>query len=79
LEREAALTSRLQWLETKLLTQAENLVGLARINRELCAKAQVIAAPGRVVLGMDSTEIPVCGHQEQSAYIGHFESTCYHP
>jgi hypothetical protein len=28
---------------------------------------------------MDSTEIPVYGQQEQSAYKGHFESTCYHP
>jgi hypothetical protein len=29
------LTSRLQAFETELLTQAENLVGLASINREL--------------------------------------------
>ena len=28
---------------------------------------------------MDSTEIPVYGQQENSAYNGHFESTCYHP
>jgi len=28
---------------------------------------------------MDSTEIPVYGRQEQGAYNGHFESTCYHP
>jgi hypothetical protein len=28
---------------------------------------------------MDSTEIPAYGQQEQSAYNGHFESTCYHP
>lgn len=28
---------------------------------------------------MDSTEIPVYGQQEQSAYNGHFESTCYRP
>src|ERR1039458_8939991 len=28
---------------------------------------------------MDSTEIPVYGQQEQSAYNGHFASTCYHP
>ncbi len=28
---------------------------------------------------MDSTEVPVYGEQEQSAYNGHFESTCYHP
>jgi hypothetical protein len=32
-----------------------------------------------VVLDVDSTEIPVYGQQEQSAYNGHFESTCYHP
>jgi len=31
------------------------------------------------VLDMDSTEIPVYGEQEQCAYNGHFESTCYHP
>jgi hypothetical protein len=28
---------------------------------------------------MDSTEVAVYGQQEQSAYNGHFESTCYHP
>ena len=36
-------------------------------------------APRRVVLDMDSTEIPVYGEQEQSAYNGHFESSCYQP
>jgi Transposase DDE domain group 1 len=33
----------------------------------------------RVVLDLDSTEIPVYGQQEQSAYNGHVASTCYHP
>src|SRR5215470_142128 len=28
---------------------------------------------------MDSTEVPVYGEQEQSAYNGYFESTCFHP
>jgi hypothetical protein len=28
---------------------------------------------------MDSAEIPVYGEQEQRAYNGYFESTCYHP
>ena len=28
---------------------------------------------------MDSTEIPVYGEQEHSAYNGHFESVCDHP
>ena len=79
LERGAALTSRLQSFETELLTQRENLAGLARISRYLIAKAEVIDAAHRVVLDMDSTEVPVYGRQEQSAYNGHFESTCYHP
>jgi hypothetical protein len=61
------------------LTQEENLSGLAAINRELIARAEAIDSPQRVVLDMDSTEIPVYGQQEQSAYNGHFESTCYHP
>ena len=78
-ERGAALTSRLQSFETDLLTQEENLAGLAAINRDLIAKAEAIDSPQRVVLDMDSTEIPVYGQQEQSAYNGHFESTCYHP
>ena len=49
---------------------------LARINRELIAKAEAIDSPRRVVLDMDSTEVPVYGQQEYSAYNGHFESTC---
>jgi Transposase DDE domain group 1 len=78
-ERGAALTSRLQSFETEVLTQEENLAGLAALNRELIAKAEAIDSPRRVVLDMDSTEIPVYGRQEHSAYNGHFESTCYHP
>jgi hypothetical protein len=78
-ERGAALTSRLQSFETEVLTQEENLAGLAALNLELVARAEAIDSPRRVVLDMDSTEIPVYGEQEQSAYNGHFESTCYHP
>jgi hypothetical protein len=78
-ERGAALTSRLQSFETELLTQADNLAGMAALNRELVGRAEAIDSPRRVVLDMDSTEIPVYGEQEQSAYNGHFESTCYHP
>ena len=78
-ERGAALTSRLQSFETELLTQDENLAGLAAINRDLIARAEAMDSLQRVVLDMDSTEIPVYGQQEQSAYKGHFESSCYHP
>jgi hypothetical protein len=78
-DRGAALPSRLHWFETEVLSQDENLNGLSRINRELLAKAEAMEAQQRVVLDLDSTEIPVYGEQEQSAYNGHFESTCYHP
>src|SRR5215469_14176608 len=78
-DRGAALTSRLQSFEAELLAEPENLAGLSAINRELIGKAQAIDSPQRVVLDIDSTEIPVYGQQENSAYNGHFESTCYHP
>ncbi len=78
-ERGAALTSRVHSFETELLTQDENLTGLAAINRELLARVEAMESSRRVVLDIDSTEVPVYGQQEQSAYNGHFESTCYHP
>ena len=78
-DRGAALPSRLQTFETELLAEEENFAGRARLNRELIGKAEVLGSPYRKVLDMDSTEIPVYGEQEQSAYNGHFESTCYHP
>jgi hypothetical protein len=67
-ERGAALTSRLQTFETEMLAEEENFGSLARLNRELIAKAEALDFPQRVVLDMDSTEIPVYGQQEQSAY-----------
>ena len=78
-ERGVALTSTLQWFETDLLTREENLTGLARLNRELVAQAEGVGSPYRVVLDMDSSESPVYGEQEQSAYNGYFGSVCYHP
>ena len=58
-DRGAALTSRLQTFETEMLAEEENFASLARINRELIAKAEAIDAQQRIVLDMDSTEIPV--------------------
>jgi len=78
-ERGAALTSRLHSFETEVLTEEQNLAGLAALNRELITRAEAIDSPRRAVLDMDSTEVPVFGQQEQSAYNGHFECTCYHP
>ena len=74
-----ALTSTLHWFETDLLTRAENLVGLTAVNRELLARAALATRAERVVLDMDSSESPVHGVQEGSAYNGHFATGCYHP
>ena len=78
-DRGGALTSTLHWFETDLLTRAENLVGLTAVNRELLARAARATRADRVVLDMDSSESPVHGAQEGTAYNGHFATVCYHP
>ena len=78
-DRGVALTSRLQSFETEILAEDANFAGLAGLSRALIAKAEALDSGYRTVLDMDSTEIPVYGEQEQSAYNGHFESTCFHP
>jgi len=62
-----------------VLTQEDNLAGLAALNRELVARVEGIDSPRRIVLDMDSTEVAVYGQEEESTYNGHAESTCYHP
>ena len=78
-DRGAALTSTLHSFETEMLASEENLLGLMALNRELVGQAEAFDDSERVVLDMDSTESPVHGQQEGSAYNGHFESVCYHP
>ena len=77
-DRGAALTSTLYWFETELLTREENLVGLMAVNRDVIGQAETWDRSDRTVLDMDSSESPVHGQQEGSAYNGHFESVCYH-
>src|SRR2546425_1204365 len=74
-----ALTSTLHWFETDVLAEERNYQGLARLNTALIQHAVMRSAPQRVTLDIDSSESPVHGAQEQSAYNGHFESVCYHP
>ena len=70
---------RLHWFETELLTREENLVGLMAVNRDVIGRAETCHQSDRIVLDMDSSESPVHGQQEGSAYNGHFETVCYHP
>src|SRR5438132_136795 len=78
-ETSVALTSTLHWFETDVLTEERNYQGLARLNTALIQHASARSSNLRVTLDIDSSESPVHGAQEQSAYNGHFESVCYHP
>ena len=74
-----ALTSTLHWFETDVLAHEQNYQGLSRLNTELVKREATGPLTRRVTLDIDSSESPVHGAQEQSAYNGHFESVCYHP
>jgi Transposase DDE domain group 1 len=76
-ETSVALTSTLRWFETEVLAEERNYQGLARLNTALIQHAVTRSATQRVTLDIDSSESPVHGAQEQSAYNGHFESVCY--
>ena len=64
--------------ETEVLAHEENLEGLARPTTQCVDRAMQHTPHRRIILGMDSSESPVHGHQEGAAYNGHFASVWYH-
>src|SRR5262247_1097956 len=74
-----ALTSTLHWFETDVLAEEKNYQGLTRLNAELVQHPAARSPSRQVILDIDSSESPVHGAQEQSAYNGRYESVCYHP
>jgi hypothetical protein len=78
-EKPAASTNTMSRFETEVLTQPENLESLARLNVEWVQQGMASTTHRRIILDMDSSESPVHGQQEGSAYNGHFECVCYHP
>ena len=79
LDRTAASSGTVSRFETEILTQDENIDALATLNSGWVSKAVSLSKANKVILDIDSSESPVHGNQEGSAYNGHFESTCYHP
>src|SRR5262245_13647401 len=78
-ETSVALTSTLHWFETDVLAEDRNYHGLTRLNADLVVQHPATrSCSRRVTLDIDSSESPVHGTQEQSAYNGHFEYVCYH-
>jgi hypothetical protein len=78
-KKNAASINTIGRFETKALTLKENLDSLSKINGSWIQKAMEKTPHHRVILDMDSSESPVHGEQEDSAYNGHFGCNCYHP
>jgi Transposase DDE domain group 1 len=78
-EKPAASTNTMSRFETEVLTQEENVEGLAHLNAAWVEKALAHTPHRRVILDMDSSESPVYGEQEGATYNGHLACVCYHP
>ena len=65
--------------ETAMLTRPENLAILADLPGRWIDAVHDQRPPNVVTLDMDSSESPVHGDQEGSAWNGHFQSKCLHP
>ena len=74
LEKQAAGANTLSRFETEVLTREENLA-----EPGVGGRAMAHSPHQRIILDMDSSESPVHGEQEGTAYNGHFRCTCYHP
>ena len=79
MEKQAASSNTLSRFETEVLVTEGNLRGLEQLNAQWVGQAMARTSHQRVILDMDSSESPVHGEQEGSAYNGHFATVCYHP
>ncbi|NIO48577.1 MAG: IS1380 family transposase, partial [Candidatus Aminicenantes bacterium] len=77
--KNAASINTIGRFETEILPLKKNLTGLSEINGSWVQKAMEKTPHHRIILDMDSSESPVHGEQEGSAYNGHFRCNCYHP
>jgi hypothetical protein len=77
--KNAASINTIGRFETETLPLKENLKGLSEINGIWVDRAMERTSHHRIILDMDSSESPVHGEQEGSAYNGHFKCNCYHP
>lgn len=77
--KHAASANTIGRFETDVLIQQENLKSLSELNGKWIQRAMGKTPHRRIILDMDSSESPVYGEQEGSAYNGHFRCTCFHP
>ena len=74
-----ASASAMGRFEAEMLTWPENLTVLADLPGRWIDAIHDRRPPKSITLDMDSSESPVHGDQEGSAWNGHFQSKCLHP
>jgi hypothetical protein len=65
--------------ETETLSTQENLKQLMDLSGQWSDQAHQLRKLTKLILDMGSSVSETYGHQEGSAYNGHFGCTCYHP
>ena len=78
-EHKAASASQMGRFETDVLTQCENLRVLMELSGAWIDQVSRQKPSKKLILDLDSSVSPTHGHQEGTAYNGHFECTCHHP
>src|SRR5215813_9183414 len=78
-DTQAASTSEMARFETETLSTKENLKHLTDLSGKWIEQAHRRRKLAKLILDMDSSVSETYGHQEGSAYNGHFGCTCYHP
>tara|TARA_R110002126_G_scaffold142939_2_gene289091 strand:+ start:7281 stop:7859 length:579 start_codon:yes stop_codon:yes gene_type:complete len=75
----AASASAMGRFETEMLAQPGNLAALVDLPGRWIDAVHDKRPPTFITLDMDSSESPVHGDQEGSAWNGHFQKKCLHP
>src|SRR5215831_11179334 len=75
----AASASEMARFETETLSGKENLKHLMDLSGQWIDQAHQHRKLTKLILDMDSSVGETYGHQEGTAYNGHFGCTCYHP
>jgi len=79
LEKTGAGETTVGRFEKEILLEGDNTNKLDGIIMKWIEKIDSIRGLKKIILDMDSSESPVYGEQEESAYNGHFGLKCYHP
>jgi hypothetical protein len=78
-DRQAASTSARARFETETLSTTENLKHLMDLSGQWIDQTQPQRQFPKLILDLDSAVSETYGHQQGTAYNGHFGCACYHP